>query len=86
MLELIYYFYGWVGGSVDGWVVRFVGNKADLSPSSVVARVKAELGNRRISRHMSRDPTSGRFSTSGDKFDLEVGKALLFLKPQGLSE
>ena len=32
---------GWVGG----WVVGLVGNKANLSPSSVGARVGAELGN-----------------------------------------
>ena len=31
---------GWVGG----WVVGLVGNKANLSPSSVIARVRAGLG------------------------------------------
>ena len=35
-LHLYYYFYG--------WVVGLVGNKANLSPSSVGARVGAELG------------------------------------------
>ena len=38
-----------VGGSVAEamwWVVRLVGNKANLSPSSVGARVGAELGNK----------------------------------------
>ena len=35
----------WVGGLVVG----LVGNKANLSPSSVGARVGAELGNKKMS-------------------------------------
>ena len=41
---------GWVGGWLGGWVVGLVGNKANLSPSSVGARVGAELGNMNVRR------------------------------------
>ena len=41
---------GWVVGWLGGWVVGLVGNKANLSPSSVRARVGAELGNNSVAK------------------------------------